>query len=50
MVYVDQAFGHDLATGTLNLVLWLSFLVTISLYSVAFASYGLTFFPDADPA
>ncbi len=44
VVFIDQAFGTNLVTGTLNLMLWLSYLVTISLYAVAFGSYGLTFF------
>lgn len=44
VLFVDRAFGVDLATGTLNLFLWLCYLVTIALYAVAFASYALTFF------
>jgi len=42
--FIDKAFGHNLLSGTANLMLWLSYLVTISLYAVAFASYGQTFF------
>lgn len=45
VVFVDNAFGHNLLSGSLNLVLWISYLVTISLYSIAFASYAQTFFP-----
>ena len=45
--FIDNAFGHNLLSGSINLMLWLSYIVTISLYSVAFASYGATFFPDA---
>ncbi len=44
VTFVDQAFGKDLLTGSLNMVLWLSYLVTLSLYAVAFGSYALTFF------
>lgn len=44
VVYIDNAFGVDLLTGTLNLMLWLSYLVTIALYASAFGSYGATFF------
>jgi amino acid transporter len=44
VVFIDNAFGHDLFTGSMNLMLWLSYLVTISLYAVAFASYAQTFF------
>ncbi len=46
VIFVDNAFGHNLLSGTVNLMLWLSYLVTISLYAVAFASYAQTFFPD----
>ena len=46
--FVDVAFGSNLFSGTVNLMLWLSYLVTISLYAVAFASYGKTFFGDND--
>ena len=45
--FIDIAFGHNLLSGSINLILWLSYLVTISLYAVAFASYAMTFFPDA---
>ncbi len=44
--FIDKAFGHNLFSGSVNLMLWLSYLVTISLYAVAFASYGETFFAD----
>jgi len=44
VTFIDKAFGHNLLSGSVNLMLWLSYLVTISLYSVAFASYGETFF------
>ncbi len=42
--FVNKAFGISLLSSTVNLMLWLSYLVTISLYAVAFASYGQTFF------
>lgn len=42
--FVDQAFNHNLLSGSLNLFLWLSYLATISLYAKAFSSYGMTFF------
>ncbi len=44
VMFVDTAFGHNLLSGSINFMLWLSYLVTISLYAVAFASYALTFF------
>lgn len=45
VVFIDRAFGVDFATGTFNLILWLSYLVTVALYAVAFGSYAGTFFP-----
>ncbi len=41
--FIDAAFGNNFLSGSLNLILWLSYLVTISLYAVAFASYAGTF-------
>ncbi|HPQ94004.1 MAG: amino acid permease [Thiothrix sp.] len=43
--FIDQAFQHNLLSGSMNFLLWLSYLVTIALYAVAFASYAQTFFP-----
>ncbi len=48
-VFLDEAFGANLFTGGLNLILWLSYLVTIALYASAFASYGQTFFSEPAP-
>jgi len=47
VVFLDKGFGHDRLTACFNLVLWLSYLVTLSLYATAFASYAQTFFPDS---
>jgi amino acid transporter len=44
VVLIDRAFRVGLVTGTLNNLLWLAYLVTLSLYAVAFANYGATFF------
>ena len=46
VVFIDKAFNHGLLSGSVNLMLWLSYLVTIALYATAFASYGATFFPS----
>ena len=43
--YLNQAFGPGLLTGGLNVLLWLSYIVMLSLYAYAFGSYGKTFFP-----
>ncbi len=49
VVFVDNAFNHNLLSGSVNFMLWLSYLVTISLYAVAFASYAQTFFHGGGP-
>jgi amino acid transporter len=49
VVFLDRAFGIDLATGTLNVMLWLCYLVTIALYAAAFGAYGKTFFSHPGP-
>jgi amino acid transporter len=45
--FLNQAFGPGLITGGLNLLLWLSYIVMLSLYAYAFGSYGASFFPAA---
>lgn len=49
VTFIDRAFGNNTLTGSINLMLWLSYLVTISLYATAFASYGGTFFETTTP-
>ncbi len=44
VVFIDHAFGHNLLSSSVNMMLWLSYLVTIALYASAFAAYGQTFF------
>lgn len=44
VTFIDKAFGDNILSGSVNLMLWLSYLVTISLYATAFASYAETFF------
>ncbi len=44
VTFIDKAFGDNILSGSVNFMLWLSYLVTISLYATAFASYGETFF------
>lgn len=48
VVFVDRAFGVSLYTGSVNVMLWFCYLVTIALYASAFGSYGLTFFDSGD--
>lgn len=45
--FLNQAFGTGLLTGTLNILLWISYMVMLSLYASAFGSYGASFFPTA---
>lgn len=45
--FLDRAFGSGLFTGTLNVLLWVSYMVMLSLYAFAFGSYGATFFPES---
>jgi len=49
VTFIDKAFGDNLISGSINLMLWLSYLVTISLYASAFGSYGATFFTYKTP-
>ena len=44
VIFVDKAFGDNILSGSINLILWLSYIVTISLYATAFSSYCATFF------
>ena len=45
--FLDRAFGVGMFTGSLNVLLWLSYVVMLSLYAFAFGSYGATFLPEA---
>jgi amino acid transporter len=45
--FINQAFGEGMVTGALNILLWISYVVMLSLYAYAFGSYGASFFPGA---
>jgi len=45
--FLNQAFGPGFFTGSANVLLWLGYIVTLSLYAYAFGSYGSSFFPAA---
>ncbi len=47
VTFLDRAFGAGMVTGSLNVLLWLSYVVMLSLYALAFGSYGATFLPPA---
>jgi len=44
--FINQAFGEGVLTGGLNILLWMSYVVMLSLYAYAFGSYGSVFFPE----
>ncbi len=44
--FLNQAFGSGSLTGALNVLLWISYVVMLSLYAHAFGSYGASFFPE----
>ncbi len=45
--FLLQAFWKSVFSKSLSIILWLSYLVTISLYAIAFSSYSATFFPES---
>jgi amino acid transporter len=45
VVFLNRVFGANYFTGSANVLLWLSYVVMLALYSYAFGSYGATFFP-----
>jgi len=46
VAYLDRAFGPGLFTGSANILLWISYIVMLSLYAFAFGSYGASLFPE----
>ncbi|YAG11752.1 hypothetical protein NSTC745_01015 [Nostoc sp. DSM 114161] len=49
MHFLNQAFGLGLFSGTLNLLLWFSYVVILSFYLKAFGSYGVSLFGSTQP-
>ena len=47
VAFLDRAFGSGVLTGSANILLWISYIVMLSLYAYAFGSYGASFFPPA---
>jgi amino acid transporter len=45
VAFLDNAFGPGLFTGAMNILVWISYIVMLSLYSYAFGSYGSALFP-----
>jgi amino acid transporter len=48
VAFLDRAFRPGILVGGLNLLLWLSYIIMLSLYSYAFGSYGASFFADSN--
>ncbi len=46
--FLNQAYGGGLFTGGMNVLLWLSYIVMLSLYSFAFGSYGASLIPGGN--
>ncbi len=46
VAFVNHAYGRGVLTGSLNVLLWLSYIVMLSLYAYAFGSYGAALLPD----
>ena len=45
--FINQAFGGGTLTGALNVLLWISYIIMLSLYAYAFGSYSASFFSGA---
>ena len=46
VTFLDRAFGPGLFTGSANILLWISYIVMLSLYAFAFGSYAAALFPE----
>ncbi len=47
VTFLNKSFGAGMFTGSFNVLLWLSYVVMLSLYAYAFGGYGATFLPEA---
>lgn len=47
VTFLDRAFTPNVIVGATNILLWLSYIVMLSLYAFAFGSYGAAFAPDS---
>lgn len=48
-VFLDRAFRGGLLSGGLNVLLWLSYVIMLSLYAAAFGSYFSSLVPGDPP-
>lgn len=47
VAFLDRAFGSGVLTGSANILLWISYIVMLSLYAYAFGSYGASLLPPS---
>jgi len=47
VTFLDKAFGSGLLPGATNILLWISYIVMLSLYAFAFGSYAAALFPES---
>lgn len=45
--YLNRAFGTGIISGMLNMLLWVGYIVTLSLYAFSFGSYAAALMPGA---
>ncbi len=45
VTFLDRVFGRGLFSGGLNVLLWMSYVIMLSLYASAFGSYGASLLP-----
>ncbi len=45
VAFLDRAFGPGMLTGSANILLWMSYIVMLSIYAYAFGSYGASLLP-----
>lgn len=49
ITYLNEAFGGGVVSGGLNVLLWLSYIILLSLYAAAFGNYFVTLLPGDPP-
>ena len=45
--FLIRGLGNNLLTGTLNVMLWMGYVIALALYASAFAGYAVSLMPDA---
>ncbi len=46
VIFIDRSFGSGMFSGSMNVLLWLSYVVMLSLCALSFGSYAATFLPQ----